>query len=264
MESSDIVNRFATPLVNPESDYDRRALADAAPLDLPFEGQNLSGYAWGSGPAVLLVHGWNSRASHLAPLGRMLAKAGFRVVAFDQPAHGRSLKEAGANRSSLPEFTRAVASVAGSLGPLHALVGHSLGAAASALAAGGSVIIPGIRTATERLVLISSPAGTTSIIDSFCRNNGVEDRKEELIHGLEAGYGFPLQAYAIEPALRRYPGRVMIVHDQQDAEVPVSDAQILAAACPSAQLLVTQGAGHGEILGSRTMLKAVREFLIRP
>jgi pimeloyl-ACP methyl ester carboxylesterase len=264
MESGDIVALFATPLILPETDYDRRALADAASLEFPFEGQSLSGYTWGSGPVVLLAHGWNSRASHLAPLARTLAKAGFRVVAYDQPAHGRSLKNGRPNRSSMPEFARAAAAVAGILGPLHALVGHSLGAAASALAAGGSVVVPGGKVATERLVLISSPAGTTSILDSFCRNNHVEDRRDELVRGIETGYGLPIQAYAVDPSLRSYAGRVLIIHDQEDAEVPIADARILAAACPSAQLLVTHGAGHGEILGNRTMFKAVRDFLVKP
>ncbi|MEZ4682380.1 MAG: alpha/beta fold hydrolase [Caldilineaceae bacterium] len=47
-------------------------------------------YSWGSGPTVLLVHGWAGRGSQLAPLVAPLVNAGYRVVAFDAPAHGDS------------------------------------------------------------------------------------------------------------------------------------------------------------------------------
>ncbi len=259
-----LVEQFATPPWLPETEYDRKALSDATLLEIPFENQSLTAYAWGSGPSVLLAHGWASRASHMAPLARMLLKAGFRVVAFDQPAHGRSRKPGQANRSSMPEFARAIATVGQRLGPLHGLIGHSLGGAAAALAAGGSPVIPGIQLSTERLVMISSPAGALSILESYCQEKGVPERKEDLIRAIEGGYGFPIEAYAVDPSLRNCSARVLIVHDQEDAQVPFAEALKLHQACPASQLVTIQGAGHGGILSSRTMLKSVRDFLANP
>ena len=43
-------------------------------------------YSWGSGPTVLLVHGWEGRGSQLSAFAPALVKAGFRVVAVDMPA----------------------------------------------------------------------------------------------------------------------------------------------------------------------------------
>ncbi len=257
-----LVELFATPPLLPETEYDRKALADAVLLEIPFEGQRLAGYSWGSGPSVLLAHGWASRASHMVPLGRVLIKAGFHVVAFDQPAHGRSLKKGQANRSSMPEFARAIATVGRSLGPLHGLVGHSLGGAAAALAAGGSPILPGLQVATGRLVMISSPAGALSIVESYCSEQGLKERKEELIQAIQDGYGFPIEAYNVGPSLQNCTARVLIVHDQEDAEVPFQEALQLRQACPASKLVTLQGAGHGGILSSRTMLKSVRDFLV--
>ncbi|MFW6193451.1 MAG: alpha/beta hydrolase [Gemmatimonadota bacterium] len=48
-------------------------------------------YAWGEeGPTVLLVHGWSSHTGHMTGFVDPLLRRGFRVVAFDGPAHGRS------------------------------------------------------------------------------------------------------------------------------------------------------------------------------
>src|SRR3546814_14653267 len=55
---------------------------------------------------------------------------GYAVVAFDQPAQGRS----DGRRSTLPEFARTLAVVGRHFGPAAALIGHSLGGADAAVA----------------------------------------------------------------------------------------------------------------------------------
>lgn len=52
-------------------------------------GAPVTTYAWGEGPAVLLVHGWSSHTGCMAGFVDPLLERGFRVVAFDAPAHGR-------------------------------------------------------------------------------------------------------------------------------------------------------------------------------
>lgn len=260
--TDELVELFASPSLLPETDYDRKAVSDATVFEIPFEGMHLAGYSWGTGQTVLLAHGWASRASHMVPLGRVLVKAGFRVVAFDQPAHGHSLKQGRVNRSSMLEFARAIAAVGQAVGPLHGLVGHSIGGAAAALAVGGSQVIPGIQIAAERLVMISSPASALSVIESYCREKNLQDRKDELIRGIEAGYGFPIEAYAVAPSLKHCTAHILIIHDRGDVQVSFEDATHLHASCPASQLMITEGLGHGEILGNRAMLKAVRDFLV--
>jgi pimeloyl-ACP methyl ester carboxylesterase len=45
---------------------------------------------WGEGPVILCVHGWSNRGLRFSPLIEVLADAGYRLVTFDAPAHGRS------------------------------------------------------------------------------------------------------------------------------------------------------------------------------
>ena len=54
-------------------------------------GHAVTTYEWGTGTrAVLLMHGWKGRASQFATMVRDLVGEGYRVIAFDAPAHGDS------------------------------------------------------------------------------------------------------------------------------------------------------------------------------
>lgn len=260
-DTAGLIDMFCTPPFFPETEYDRKACADAEPLDLPFEDIVLRGYAWGKGPTVLLLHGWGSRASHMASIARVVSRAGLRAVAIDMPGHGGSLKEGSDNRSSLPRFCRALATVAGAVGKLHAVIGHSLGGAAAILTSGESPVALRGGIDAERVVAVSSPAGLETIVDSFCRMHGIPERRDEIIGGIESGYGFPREAYSAVSAARAVNERLLIIHDRDDPVVPFADAVKVHEACPSARLVVTEGARHREILANRTMLRAVREFL---
>lgn len=62
--------------------------ADRSTVDVG--GTPVTSYTWGEGPAVLLVHGWSSHAAYMTGFVDPLVEQGFRVVAFDAPAHGRT------------------------------------------------------------------------------------------------------------------------------------------------------------------------------
>ncbi|HEX9936103.1 MAG TPA: alpha/beta fold hydrolase [Longimicrobium sp.] len=97
------------------------------------------GWSYGSGPTVLLVHGWGGCAGDWSGLTPLLTEAGYRVVMFDFPAHGLS----SGVRTALPDMVRAIHSVAlelafgpaGGFAPVEAVVAHSFGGAAAVLAA---------------------------------------------------------------------------------------------------------------------------------
>ena len=54
-----------------------------------FGGGELALTCWGnSSPSVLLMHGWGGSRAQMTGFVEPLLKAGYRVVAYDQPAHG--------------------------------------------------------------------------------------------------------------------------------------------------------------------------------
>lgn len=100
---------------------------------LEVDGRRVAVYQWGdlrSQPRVLLAHGWSSYALRFLPWVRALREAGYAVIAFDQPGHGRS----DAGRCTLACFVRTLHHVADHFGPLVAMVGHSMGGTAAMLA----------------------------------------------------------------------------------------------------------------------------------
>ena len=98
--------------------------------NIPFRDGFLKVREWGSGLTVLLVHGWNANWSHFGKLIPVLLNQGYRVVAYDAPAHG----ESSGNQTNIVEMSSALLAVKKDIGEVHAVVGHSLGGATTALA----------------------------------------------------------------------------------------------------------------------------------
>jgi pimeloyl-ACP methyl ester carboxylesterase len=88
----------------------------------------------GSGPLVVLLHGWTEQLSIWGPVTDHLVAAGLPVLAYDLRGHGRS-GQAAADDYSLPRFGQDVEAVLASVGPDGrdaVIVGHSLGGMAIA------------------------------------------------------------------------------------------------------------------------------------
>ena len=258
-----VLEQFCTPPPTPETQFDVKATANAEILTCECDEVALTGYAWGTGRTVLLLHGWGSRASHWSPLVRILVKSGFRVIAFDAPAHGRSLKPRDRQQSSMFEFCRAMFAAAQTLQPVYALVGHSLGAASMIFANAGYADLAPYTIPAERLVAISAPESMNRMITLFCRQRSLPpDVEWELTTELEQAFEFSVAHYQTAEALAQTEAHVLLVHDEDDNEVPVSGAHQLQQARPDARLVLTRGSGHQRILGNRNMLRAVNNFLV--
>jgi pimeloyl-ACP methyl ester carboxylesterase len=253
------VESFCRPPAAEETDWDRKALEGTTEGIVSFEGTSLVTYTWGGDRPLLLAHGWGSRASHMALLGRGLARKGFRVVAFDGPAHGRSRRPGDSPLTSGFAFGRAIRAVAEALGPFHAIIGHSVSAAAAVWAATGRPLVASRRLRMEKLVLLSCPPGINQFIDDFCAKNG--GSAAELKRGLEAEFSCRVDDYDVETLLGRIGLPTLMVHDEGDEEAPVRTALDAARTVSGVQLVLTKGLGHAKILASRETLRAVLAFL---
>jgi pimeloyl-ACP methyl ester carboxylesterase len=261
MNNEILVEQFCTPPQQEETDFDRKAFVNARIVDIEFENRILKGYSMGNGNNVLLVHGWGSRASHLALLARYLVKNGFHVLLFDGPAHGCSRRKEQKDVSNLFEFGRAISCVAKSMGNTYAVIGHSFGATAAAFTIAGTGPLLEYRIAAEKLILISAPESVSRIIERFSRSRNEMDMITELTQSLEHAFDFKVPDYTLLSALEHLNTGVLIIHDEHDEEIPVSDALRVNESTEGSKLVLTKGSGHQKILMNRDMLHAVREFL---
>ncbi len=232
------------------SEAERAVLETAERSWVPFEGGRLAVWRWGRGPRVLLVHGWSGRGGQLHALVAPLVASGHRVIAFDGPGHGAS----SGRSASLPELGRAVAAVAASEGPLRAVVTHSLGGPAVALAVAGGLSV-------ERLVMVSPPADAQTWLFKLADALGLSpSTRAGLRARVEARAGVAIERLHAAALARSLRMPLLVVHDRDDREVAWADGAAVASLAGGA-LLTTHGLGHQRILKSPDVVEAVAQFV---
>lgn len=216
------------------------------------------------GPLVYLLHGWSGWRGQLAPIGRRLARDGYRVVLIDAPNHGDSGSGAlGPKQSLLPDFSLALDGVIRAFGPAHAVVGHSLGAACTA-----NVLLDGAKA--RRAVFIAPPIDPVAFTRILAGMLGFGERIRTRMVGIgERRTGLRLASLALPTRLAeggRHAGDLdlppaLIVHDTQDPVVPVASGRVLAEAWPGARIVETKRLGHNKILRDGQVVELVAAFI---
>jgi pimeloyl-ACP methyl ester carboxylesterase len=215
------------------------------------EGQDLAAWEWGAGPTILLAHGWGSRAGRFRRLGTALVEEGFRIVAHDAPAHGRST----GRFASLPEFARALRAVADQVGEVYGLVGHSLGGAAACVA-----MHAGLQAL--RVVIVAPPADVQGFSRDFGDYLRLPPRTRQVLwRNLEARLKMRWEDLHIPTLARTISVPALVVHDREDGEVPFAHGEEIAQAFPQGRLIATRGLGHRAILRDPEVVRQVVAFL---
>lgn len=236
-------------------------LLNATPLTLAFEGLTLAGYEWRPTaneldlPPVLLMHGWDSRASQLAPIVKVLLAAGHRVIAFDAPGHGDSPDRPGITVST---FADVVLHIDRRFGPFHAVLGHSVGGAAVTLG-----VTRGLRT--RRLITLAAPASLRRASLRVAAMLGLSPRvTQAMLQAAAMSNGRSLDD--LESTGLSLPADVsaLLLHDPRDRQVPISESAIVAAAWPNARLHQIAGVGHNGILAADSVHRLLLDFIAPP
>lgn len=244
---------FCTPPRHEPRSGDEAFLATGRRSSVEWEGRDLALWEWGpeGQPAVVLVHGWGSRAGRFSAMGRRLLEAGRRVVAYDAPAHGRST----GRLASLVEFARALRAVAHRVGPVEGLVGHSLGGAAIVLALRDGL-------AADRVVLIAAPADVTRFSTAFADHLRIPERaRQAMRRNLERRLEARWEDLHLPAIVARIRTPALVIHDRGDSDVPYRHAEEIVAAWPGARLLATDGLGHRAVLRDPAVVASTAGFL---
>jgi pimeloyl-ACP methyl ester carboxylesterase len=221
------------------------------------DGRPIVGEVWGDGPVVFLLHGWAGHHGQLDPFVEPLLARGHRVVAFDAPSHGDSGPGAlGPRSSTILEFTAALTRMVELHGPARAVIAHSMGSAAAAVA-----MCDGLRVG--RVAMLAPMASPRSYAHQFATWFGFGERTlRRMVARIERRIGAPMHHFDV-PELGRAVAMppTLIVHDRDDASIPVSDGAAIAAAWPGARLHVTSGLGHRRLLSDPDVVHEVVDFV---
>ncbi|RYU81881.1 alpha/beta fold hydrolase [Hymenobacter persicinus] len=248
---------FTTPRRLPPKKWEAATLATARPFQVPFGPGQLAAYEWGpaAGPAILLVHGWEHRASFWGAFATALSAAGYRVIAFDGPAHGASP----GRRTTLPEFGAAIQAVAEAVGPVWGVVAHSFGAAATA----GLPVRFNQDQGLPRLVLLSVPGSTPAVFERFAEllqlSASVTHR---MLAFVEQQGGRRVESFSLTRPDHAVPAhRALLFHDRADDTIPFAEAEAIARHWPGLDFRPTIGLGHNRILRDAAVIEQTLAFL---
>ncbi|SJN17439.1 alpha/beta hydrolase [Luteococcus japonicus] len=213
------------------------------------------------GPVALLVHGWGGYWQQLASHIPALVEAGYRVVAYDAPSHGRSTHGAhGFGSGSVLEMTEAIDAVVGEFGRPSLVLAHSIGAMAALRDARR-------RPMAEAYIFFAPQIRLEPALTWFEQVVGMGPRTRELfLERVTSNAGvvpddFDMVADVTRRAEKGPLPKLLVVHDEQDPDAPFSQARVLADAWPSAELMATQGLGHRKVIWHKEVVKKVADFI---
>lgn len=245
---------FMTARKHPRPAWEVAQLDRGRPFRIAYGDSSLAAWSWGQGPLVVLVHGWEGRGSQMGAFVEPLLEAGYRVVTFDAPAHGDSPGEL----ASQPQFADALQALLEVTGPASAIIAHSMGAATTTLAQARAPEL----FASTRLVYIASPVSPHAFAELFCRIYGIgKRRKAQFRSSLESTLAIRMDELHVPSAARGLRAPLLLIHDEHDKEVPLSDGQAIVDAWPGAKLLVTRKLGHRRILREPLVVQSALHFV---
>lgn len=211
--------------------------------------RRIQSYSWGSGPAILLVHGWGGHAGHMTEFVKPLTHAGYRAVAFDAPAHGGSRGQL----SSLVDFADSIKAAANIFQP-HGVIAHSLGAAATVYALRHGLSV-------RRAVFLAPQAQLKGYWRTFREALGVSDDVWRRLQAMtESRLKIRFDDLHPAAAARRMTTPLLILHGAADRMAPAAEGAELAALWPGARFEQLD-AGHLSILRDWRAVLASVDFM---
>jgi pimeloyl-ACP methyl ester carboxylesterase len=202
----------------------------------------------GSGPTVLLVHGWEGTHAHMDAFVAPLLARGARVVAVDLPAHG----ESSGTTASLAECGEMLALLGTHLGPLRGAIGHSAGSPSLAIA-----LRNGLHA--QRVALIATPERYDRYVRWVAEQESVD---VELLLATLRARGFDASAFVLPEMAPSLNAAALIVHSVDDRTCMIEGARRVAEAWPGSEFLQVDGLGHSRILKDPAVIERVVQFVL--
>lgn len=239
-------------------------------MEIDWKGQPARIREMGSGPPVVLVHGYPLDGAMWSGVARILARR-FRVLKPDLPGRGETAAESGASISDYADFLEAVvrelsapaglaAFSMGGYAALALLERRPEGLAAVALVdtRASADDEAGRAKRDEAIATVRSAGGVKAIADAMVprllspasmQNRDLVERVSRIIarqppKTVEADLAAMRDRTDRRAELPRVAVPALVVVGDADALTPPSDAELMAGGIPGARLVTIPGAGH--------------------
>ncbi|MFV8369929.1 alpha/beta fold hydrolase [Flavobacterium sp. LB2R40] len=245
---------FTTPIKHkiPKRELEMELNSIQKLIKIPTINKEIILYEYGkSEKKILLVHGWSGRGTQLFKIADELLKMGYSTISFDAPAHGKSPGKT----TIMVDFIASILEIDKQFGPFEAAIGHSLG---------GMSVLNAIKQGlkVEHAVLIGSGDIVEDIMDDFVAKLELKPNISTLLRlHFEKKYGEKMNSYSAFLAAKEITIPVLVIHDNDDTEVPVKAGIHIHKYLKNGALLLTNGLGHRKILGNTNVIKRTVQFI---
>lgn len=246
---------FTTPIRHkmPKREHGMEAQSRQSRLFVKAIGKEIATYEFGnSARKILLVHGWSGRGTQLVRIAERFLEEGYSTVSFDAPAHGKSEGKT----TLMPEFIASILEMERKFGPFEGAVGHSLG---------GMSLLNAVKQGLQvnKMVIIGSGDKISDILSDFvsrlkARHRLVDDLRKHFEARFE---NETMEGFSAYIAAKEVGIPVLVIHDNDDMEVPVKCAIHIQKHLANGELLLTKGLGHRKILGDPEVIERTIDFI---
>ncbi len=250
------VKLFTTPFRfnTPEREKMMAKSAQKEILFIPEINKSIMVYTYGySQKKVLLIHGWSGRGTQMYKIADKLLENGYMTISFDGPAHGKS----SGKTTMMTEFITTAKFIEQKYGPFEIAIGHSLG---------GMTVLNTIKQGVnfKKAVVIGAGDIITDIITNFIKKLQLKPILIKKIkqHFLQK-FGEDIDHLSASFAAKYVKIPVLVIHDTEDYDVPVSCAYHIRQNLEKGELLITNKLGHRRILKNNAVIKNVIQFIKR-
>ena len=197
---------------------------------------NVQTYKWeGTGPTVLLIHGWESNAHRWWRLIEVLQKLDYNIISFDAPAHGNSTGKI----LNVPLYTESLEMVTQHYQPaIH--IGHSVG--------GLTTIFHYYKhqpAHIKKLVVLGAPSELSEIMKDYQR---ILSMNTTVMKGLDLliqkRFGFSIDDFSGYQFAKSITIPGLIIHDTYDNVTPVEASRGIHKNWKKSTYIETSGLGH--------------------
>lgn len=203
-------------------------------------------------PLIILVHGWESRGTTFYMMIETLVAQGYKVLAWNAPAHGASPGK----KTQIYDMAKALAEdlIASKLSP-KAIVGHSMGGALMG-------VLHKYLNLPPIVVIISAPSKFKRVFWPKFKSYGMSDKAVKIcFEQIEAMGGHSLDNISLYNSTLFKGRSVLVVHDENDREIPFSEFTSLQPFWPTATFHPTQGLGHRRILRDAALADTITLYI---
>lgn len=242
---------FSIPRKGKVLDHQAAFLSTARTQQIAFEDGLFMIYHWkGTGPTVLLNHGWESNSFRWKYLIEPLQKLDYNIISIDAPAHGNS----DGSLFTAVIYSRIITTTIELYEP-QIVIAHSVGALATIFQESSNR-----HDFIEKFVFLGSPNKLEVIMRGYQSLVSFNDSVYESLNALlKNKFGYYIEDFSAAKFAEKIDVPSLIVHHPDDLIVPFKAMGEIAATMPQATTYSSQTGGHS--LYTQEVIDQVMKFL---